>query len=78
MTSPYRIERDRGTKEYRHQFAVLREKWPLAFPVKDQDVRPLAIGATGELRRTRWLIVDGSTPIFRAMWACEWPLCKSA
>ena len=49
MTSPYRIERDRGTKEYRHQFAVLREKWPLAFPVKDQDVRPLAIGATGAI-----------------------------
>ena len=49
MTSPYRIERDRGSKEYRHQFAVLREKWPLAFPVKDQDVRPLAIGATGEI-----------------------------
>jgi sRNA-binding protein len=49
MTSPYRIERERGTKEYRHQFAVLREKWPLAFPVKDQDVRPLAIGATGEI-----------------------------
>jgi hypothetical protein len=49
MASPYRIERDRGTKEYRHQFAVLREKWPLAFPVKDQDVRPLAIGATGEI-----------------------------
>jgi sRNA-binding protein len=49
MTSAYRIERDRGTKEYRHQFAVLREKWPLAFPVKDQDVRPLAIGATGAI-----------------------------
>ena len=49
MTSPYRIERDRGTKEYRHQFAVLREKWPPAFPVKDQDVRPLAIGAPGEI-----------------------------
>jgi len=49
MASQYRIERDRGTKEYRHQFAVLREKWPLAFPVKDQDVRPLAIGATGEI-----------------------------
>jgi sRNA-binding protein len=49
MTSPYRIERDRGTKEYRQQFAVLREKWPLAFPVKDQDVRPLAIGGTGEI-----------------------------
>jgi sRNA-binding protein len=55
MTSPYRIERDRGTKEYRQQFAVLREKWPLAFPVKDQDVRPLAIGATGEIAAAmRW------------------------
>jgi hypothetical protein len=42
MTSQHRIERDRGTKEYRQQFAVL------TFPVKDQDVRPLAIGATGE------------------------------
>jgi hypothetical protein len=42
-------ERNRGTKEYRQQLTVLREKWPLAFPVKDQDVRPLAIGAAGEL-----------------------------
>jgi sRNA-binding protein len=49
MASQYRIERDRGTQESRQQFAVLREKWPLAFPVKDQDVRPLAIGATGEI-----------------------------
>ena len=49
MTSPYRIERDRGSKESRQQFAVLRKKWPLAFPVKRQDVRPLAIGATGEI-----------------------------
>jgi sRNA-binding protein len=49
MTSPYRIERDRGSKESPQQLAVLREKWPLAFPVKDQDVRPLAIGATGEI-----------------------------
>jgi sRNA-binding protein len=49
MTSPYRIERDRGSKESRQQIAVLREKWPLAFPVKNQDVRPLAIGATGEI-----------------------------
>jgi sRNA-binding protein len=28
---------------------VLREKWPLAFPAKDQDVRPLAVGAAGEI-----------------------------
>jgi sRNA-binding protein len=49
MTSPYRIERDRGSKESRQQVAVLREKWPLAFPVKEQDVRPLAIGIPSEI-----------------------------
>jgi sRNA-binding protein len=49
MTSPYRIERDRGSKESRQQLAALREKWPLAFPAKHQDVRPLALGAAGEI-----------------------------
>jgi sRNA-binding protein len=49
MTSPYRIERDRGTKEGRQQLAVLREKWPLAFPVQHQDVRPLAMGVARQV-----------------------------
>jgi hypothetical protein len=50
MASQYRIERDRGIAESRQQLAVLREKWPLAFPVKQQqDIRPLAIGATREI-----------------------------
>ena len=49
MASQYRIERNRGSKESRQQFAVLREKWPLAFPLKHQDVRPLARGAAGEI-----------------------------
>src|SRR5271168_4306882 len=49
MTSPYRIERDRGTKEARQQLAVLREKWPLAFPSQDQDVRPLAMGVARQV-----------------------------
>src|SRR5580658_8352204 len=35
-----------------------------------------AIAARPLLRTSSRLIVDGSTPIFRAMWACEWPLCK--
>jgi sRNA-binding protein len=48
-SSTYRIERDRGIKEYRQQLAELRKKWPLAFPVSDQDVRPLAIDATDEI-----------------------------
>jgi sRNA-binding protein len=34
---------------------VLREKWPLAFPAERQDVRPLAIGAAGEIAaETSW------------------------
>jgi sRNA-binding protein len=48
-SSTYRIERDRGIKEYRQQLAELRKKWPLAFAVNDQDVRPLAIDATHEI-----------------------------
>jgi len=31
---------------------VLREKWPLAFPVKDRAVRPLAIGTAREITAT--------------------------
>jgi sRNA-binding protein len=49
MASQYGIERDRGAKESWQQIEVLREKWPLAFPVKPHDVRPLAIGAAGEI-----------------------------
>jgi len=49
MTSPHQIERERGRKEATQQLAVLQEKWPLAFPVQRQDVRPLALGAAGEI-----------------------------
>jgi sRNA-binding protein len=49
MPSTYQIERNRGTKDARKQLAVLREKWPLAFPAKHQDVRPLAVGAAREI-----------------------------
>ncbi len=49
MSATYRVERDRGIKEYREQLAELRKKWPLAFPVRDQDVRPLAVDATYEI-----------------------------
>src|ERR1700674_5250033 len=49
LLSTHQIERNRGTKDSRQQLAVLREKWPLAFPAKDQDVRPLAVGAAGEI-----------------------------
>jgi sRNA-binding protein len=49
MTSPHRIERERGAKESRQQLAVLRARWPLAFPVQAPDVRPLTLGAVGEI-----------------------------
>ena len=49
MSSSNRIERDRGIKESRRQLAVLRDKWPLAFPLNVQDVRPLAIGSTRDI-----------------------------
>jgi hypothetical protein len=49
MASEYRIERDRGTKEAPQQLTMLPERWPLAFPVKGEDVRPLAISATDEI-----------------------------
>jgi sRNA-binding protein len=49
MSGTYRIERDRGIKEYRQQLAELRQKWPRAFPVHDEDVRPLAVDAAHEI-----------------------------
>src|SRR5438270_348034 len=49
MASNYRIERARGTKESSQQLALLRDKWPLAFPFEQQDVRPLATGAAREI-----------------------------
>jgi sRNA-binding protein len=44
MAPTYRIERDRGSTEFPQQLAVLRERWPRAFPTKHEDVRPLAMG----------------------------------
>jgi hypothetical protein len=31
------------------KLAALRGKWPLAFPAKPNGIRPLAIGAAGEI-----------------------------
>jgi sRNA-binding protein len=49
MASQYGVERTRGTKEAARQLAVLRGKWPIAFPVKSDEVRPLTVGAVGEI-----------------------------
>ena len=52
MTSPSGIERTRGAKESSQQLGVLRERWPLAFPIKHQDIRPLAASAVGVIAAT--------------------------
>ena len=39
----------RGVEESPQQMTALRERWPLAFPVKPHDVRPLALGCAGEI-----------------------------
>jgi ProQ/FINO family len=49
MAPTYRNERDRGCKEYPEQLAVLRERWPIAFPTEHEDVRPLAIGVARQV-----------------------------
>jgi sRNA-binding protein len=49
MASNYRIERARGIKESPQQIALLRDKWPLAFPLEQEGVRPLATGAAREI-----------------------------
>src|ERR1700686_3520914 len=49
MSSEHHIDRKRGTKDARQQLALLREKWPVAFRAEPKSVRPLAIGAAGEI-----------------------------
>jgi len=49
MASEYRIEYDRGIKDAAQQLAVLREKWPLAFPVNEQAARPLTSSVAREV-----------------------------
>jgi sRNA-binding protein len=49
MPSAYTIDRNRGTKEGRQQLAALRDRWPLAFPAKDEGIRPLGVGASREI-----------------------------
>jgi sRNA-binding protein len=49
MTSSNQIERERGIKEAGQQLGALRERWPLAFPVQHQDIRPLALGVAHQV-----------------------------
>src|ERR1700722_20141147 len=45
----HRAECDRGAKEHSQQLHALLEKWPLAFPVRPEDVRPLALGVADQI-----------------------------
>jgi hypothetical protein len=68
MTSKSRIERNQGYMEAPQHFAALREKWPLAFTAKDQDVRPLTTGASHEIAAE----IGGGGPVHhRRAWAVE-------
>ena len=49
MASENQVEHNRGKKDSRQQLAALREKWPLAFPINEQDVRPLASNVAREI-----------------------------
>jgi sRNA-binding protein len=49
MPSSHTIERERGIKEAGQQLDALRERWPLAFPIQAQDVRPLALGVAHQV-----------------------------
>jgi sRNA-binding protein len=69
MTSPQQIERDRGRKEAGQQLGVLRERWPLAFPVQAQDVRPLAMGVANEIAETMGWSLSYSVGVCRAVLA---------
>lgn len=42
-------ERERGAQEHSQHLHALREKWPLAFPVRDQDVRPLSLNVARQI-----------------------------
>ena len=76
MASKYRIERDRGTKESRQQLAVLRERWPVAFPIADQDVRPLAIGAAREIAAAMGWSLPYTLGVFRS-WKMAPAYCRA-
>ena len=72
MASQYGIERDRGAKESWQQIEVLREKWPLAFPVRPHDIGPLAIGAAGEIATT-----IGWSMLYTRGVLCRWKMATA-
>ena len=60
-----KAECDRGAKEHSQQLHALREKWPLAFPVWPEDVRPLALGVADQIAAAMGWSVQYSLGVLR-------------
>ena len=75
MTSP-QIEQERGRKEAVQQLGVLQERWPLAFPVQAQDVRPLAMGVANQLAETMGWSLSYSVGVF-TIWKMSTTYCRA-
>jgi sRNA-binding protein len=76
VSTTCQTERSRGTKDGRKQLALLRERWPIAFPADLIDVRPLAISAAGEIAAA----MDWSLPYtlgVLARWKMAAAYCKA-
>jgi hypothetical protein len=76
VSTTCQTERSRGTKDGRKQLALLRERWPIAFPADLKDVRPLAISAAGEIAAA----MDWSLPYtlgVLAHWKMAAAYCKA-
>jgi sRNA-binding protein len=52
MTTNKKAEQKRGFQQAVKQFAVMRTKWPKAFPANSHEVRPLASGTVKVLTDT--------------------------
>ena len=75
MTSP-QIEQERGRKEAVQQLGVLQERWPLAFPVQAQDVRPLAMGVANQLAETMGWSLSYSVGVL-TIWKMSTTYCRA-
>ena len=76
MSSEHHVDRKRGTKDARKQLAVLRERWPIAFPADPNDVRPLAISAAGEIAAAMGWSLPYTLGVL-ARWKMSPAYCKS-
>jgi sRNA-binding protein len=76
VTNDKKAEQKRGFKEGSQQFELLRARWPKAFSVKAQGVRPLASGAQQALAEAL-----GWTPYYAhgvlAAWKTRQAYCQA-